>query len=158
MATVEQRFWAKVLRPSLFECWVWTGTTNGRGYGRFGVEHHMVYPHRFSYELLVGPIPLKLTIDHLCRNRLCVNPSHLEVVTQQENILRGSGHAAINSQKSHCLRGHPLIGYNLIVPSVGKRKCRLCKNSNMNAMRRRHKVERCARSGSAGNGVVDPRA
>lgn len=80
-----------------------------------------------SHELHKGPIPEGLVIDHLCRNRGCVNPDHLEAVTQRENILRGEGLAAANARKTHCPKGHPYSGENLyVVPSSGRRQCRIC--------------------------------
>lgn len=69
-------------------CWLWTGTVLGSGYGQFRVGMGHVRAHRFAYELLVGPIPEALTLDHLCRVTSCVNPLHLEPVTASENIKR----------------------------------------------------------------------
>lgn len=84
--TTVTRFWLKVDRSG--ECWLWTGSTNGRGYGHVRVNMCLTYAHRLSYEMSVGPIPEGLQIDHLCGNTLCVNPEHLEVVTAVENQLR----------------------------------------------------------------------
>ncbi len=86
----------------------------------------MVYAHRAAYELYVGPIPEGLTIDHLCRNTLCVNPAHLEAVTMRENILRGTGPSAQAARKTHCLRGHPFDDGNTLFRATGKRVCRAC--------------------------------
>ncbi len=87
-APAEQRFWAKVSKTD--ECWLWTGSKND-GYGKFRpvANQRPVLAHRYAYELLVGPIPRDLTLDHLCRVHSCVNPEHLEPVTRRENILRG---------------------------------------------------------------------
>ncbi|HVI41535.1 MAG TPA: HNH endonuclease signature motif containing protein [Anaerovoracaceae bacterium] len=122
-------------------CWNWIANKNQRGCGRFCIKHgifNMAY--RFSYELFKGQIPKGLTIDHLCRNTSCVNPAHLEAVTIKENILRGFGHAAMNSRKTHCPRGHPLTQDN-VYHSNGQRRCKTChdlrmqKNRNTDAYR-----------------------
>lgn len=124
------RFWAKVEKTD--GCWNWTAALSVGGYGRFNVEtvfgrQRLVQAHRFSYELLIGPIPKGLQIDHLCRNRKCVNPTHLEPVTIRENILRGEGFSATNAVATHCLRGHVLAGENMRrVNGDGSRRCRQC--------------------------------
>jgi len=108
------------------------------GYGRFTVSGNepvvRVNAHRFAYELLVGPIPKGLTLDHLCRNRGCVNPAHLEPVTSKVNTLRSPIQvAATNARKTHCPEGHPLVEGNLIVWQFkrGKRSCLICKRRQM---------------------------
>ena len=116
------RFWAKVELTE--DCWVWTGHLR-RGYGTLMQDGHDGYAHRFAYESFVGPIPEGLQIDHLCRNRACVNPAHMEPVTLRENILRGESSAAKNARKTHCKRGHPLSGENLY-RFGGSRSCREC--------------------------------
>ena len=88
-------------------CWEWTGALNGNGYSCVGQNGASRLAHRVSYELLVGPIPDGLTIDHLCRNRPCVNPSHLEPVTGAENTRR------MFRLQTRCVHGHPLSGENL---------------------------------------------
>jgi len=121
------RFWAKVDQSD--GCWTWTAPLTAAGYGRFWVSGQMVRAHRFAYELLVGPTPEGLVIDHLCRNHACVNPDHLEPVRDAVNILRGVSFAAVNALKVDCPRGHPLSGPNLYVDPNGWRKCRECKNA-----------------------------
>ena len=104
--TLNERFWSKVDKDGPGGCWLWTASQNGYGYGKFKAPHAFVASHRYAYELLVGPIPDGLQIDHLCRNRACVNPAHLEPVTQRVNLMRGNTLASINARKTHCIRGH----------------------------------------------------
>lgn len=125
--TVEDRFWAKVDKNGPLGCWVWTASTYPSGYGAFGVAPGKVNcAHRFAYELLVGPIPEGLQLDHLCRTRLCVNPVHLEPVTIAENVLRGIGPSATNARKTHCIHGHPFDEANTKIDREGFRHCRAC--------------------------------
>lgn len=129
----ERTIWKKVVVDG--ECWRWTGAVDrgGSGYGRVqwnGVERR---PHRVFYEMFYGPIPEGLTIDHLCRNHMCVNPTHLEAVTSRVNTLRGNWPAAVNSRKSTCPRGHAYSGTNL----YGRRICHECE-------RIRHKRKRAS--------------
>jgi hypothetical protein len=125
-----QRFWTKV--DTSGECWLWTGSQNGTGYGQItvGGNHRPRLVHRLSYAMHNGPIPEGLVIDQLCRVRLCVNPSHLEVVTTAENIRRGMAgeHQRI---KTHCPQGHPYEGDNIyrIASRPNARYCRTCNNS-----------------------------
>src|SRR5689334_15152661 len=86
-------------------CWMWKGAKTGNGYGVIYIkDKSRMSTHRFSYILYKGRIKPNLVIDHLCRTPLCVNPHHLEAVTNKENILRGVGTGAINSKKSYCKR------------------------------------------------------
>ena len=127
ITSLEQHFWSKVGRGDKDRCWPWlAGKT--RGYGRFYIRRVGKQAHRIAYELLVGPIPDGLDLDHLCRKHSCVNPRHLEPVTRRENLLRGIGFPAMNAKKLCCPKGHPL---NVIVNDRGymKRRCRVCKNT-----------------------------
>lgn len=120
-------FWSKVDRRGADECWPWLAYRTAEGYGRFNVDRRRPEnAHRIAYRLLVGPIPQGLTLDHLCRNRGCVNPAHLEPVSRGENVLRGISTAAQRARQTHCLRGHPLFGPNLHIDSRGFRRCKKC--------------------------------
>jgi hypothetical protein len=137
------RFWAKVDLPAdRTQCWLWRAATI-RGYGSFRVagQHH--YAHRFAYELLVGPIADGLTIDHLCRRPLCVNPSHMEPVTRAENRARApiSGAAKQHAAKTRCDAGHPLIETNLLASSSGGRRCKICARRRREACRERQRAK-----------------
>jgi len=111
-------------------CWVWLGSETC-GYGRFRVPEGNLLAHRYAYMKLRGPIPDGLHLDHLCRVRLCVNPAHLEPVTNKENIHRGIGFAAVNARKTHCKRGHSLSGDNVYIRNRKamweERSCLACK-------------------------------
>ena len=119
-----EHFFTSVVKTS--DCWLWTGMRSvGGGYGRFVWKRKSFLAHRVSYLLHHGAVPRRLTLDHLCRNRLCVNPAHLEPVTIGENVLRGIGIPAMNARKTHCKNGHPFSGANLRI--AGKRRvCRTC--------------------------------
>lgn len=109
-------------------CWIWTAALNNHGYGTtVGVDKRHAYAHRLSYELHVGPIPDGMSLDHLCRTPACVNPDHLEPVTQRENVLRGRGPFARNAAKTHCIRGHAYTPENTYYrrDRIG-RMCREC--------------------------------
>jgi hypothetical protein len=104
-------------------CWIWLGSKDRNGYGRV---FRNKLAHRHAFEIFVGAIPVALTIDHLCRNRACVNPLHLEAVSKRINTLRGQGPAARNALKSHCPQGHPYDAANTYVAPDGGRNCRRC--------------------------------
>ncbi len=123
--TKYEKFMIKVLPVTESGCWLWTGCIV-KGYGQMGNNKKRVYAHRFSYEYHKGPIPDGLTIDHLCRVRCCVNPDHLEAVTNRENILRGTGISAKNYRKTHCHKGHEFIQDNTYVSKSGSRICTAC--------------------------------
>jgi HNH endonuclease len=126
-------FWSKVERGAPGECWLWTGATT-KGYGRF----RGTGAHRFAYELLVGPIPQGLQLDHLCRVRNCVNPEHLEPVTCQENLRRGFiAKARAGQRPTHCPQGHEFTTENTYIWRGNKRACKTC--NGIRALARYHR-------------------
>ena len=126
-SSVSDRFLAKIVADPR-GCWIWQATTNADGYGQFRVGDRMVKAHRFAYELLVGPIPNGLELDHLCRVRNCVNPAHMEPVTHTENVRRGEA-GKHHRDRTHCPQGHPYAGENLYVVPDGYRECRTCRRA-----------------------------
>jgi hypothetical protein len=106
-------------------CWLWGGPPASTGYGQVRWEGRPRHTHRLVYELLVGPVPEGLVLDHKCRTRLCVNPEHLEPVTHRENILRGVGLTAVHARKTHCPAGHAYSPSNTRIYG-GKRHCLAC--------------------------------
>lgn len=93
------------------ECWVWPRALDFDGYTKVYFYGKQVRTHVASYETFKGPIPPGLEPDHLCRNRPCINPEHLEAVTHRVNVLRGEGIAAKNARKTHCRKGHLYDGF-----------------------------------------------
>lgn len=119
---------------SISGCHVWTGNVSKNGYGKLFHMGETLLAHRQAHIVYKGGIPDGLQVDHKCRNRLCINPDHLEAVTQRENIIRGEGLASVNSKKIICKRGHPLHPY-----TPGKiRRCRVC-HAEAEAKRREFK-------------------
>lgn len=126
----EERFWSRVEKTE--QCWLWTALTNKYGYGLLSVSNHHVLAHRFAYELLVGPLPRGLVVDHLCRVRNCVNPDHLEPVTDFENKVRGLK----SPLKTACPQGHDYTDPNN-VRIVGRgRACAECHRIDQRARAR----------------------
>jgi hypothetical protein len=133
MSSVEERIWARCEWRG--RCLVYTGPTRPDGYLQKGGR----YIHRIAYEVAYGPIPEGLTIDHLCRNRRCVNAEHLEAVTGKENTLRGEAISAINIRKTHCVHGHEFTEENTYrAPSMpNERVCRICRAAYKKRTRRK---------------------
>ena len=136
--TSEQRaFWSKVLKSEY--CWLWQGTILNNGYGQITINYQKYLVHRWAYTDQVGPIPEGLVLDHLCRNRRCVRPDHLETVTLKENVLRGEGVTAKFAVALECVNGHPLVEDNVRPRKGGGRDCRTCKNRRQREYMRRKK-------------------
>jgi hypothetical protein len=108
-------------------CWIWMAASTVDGYGIFTINRKLIYAHRFSYEFFVGPIPLKMFVCHQCDVPSCVNPSHLFLGTNGDNVRdsvrKGRNH---NHSKTHCKRGHELTGDNVRHLTSGSRLCREC--------------------------------
>lgn len=133
------RFYSKIRKTS--GCWLWRGGKDRCGYGLYSVGTKRFMAHRMAYELMVGPIPEGMQIDHVkargCTNRHCVNPAHLEVVTLQENVRRGDAPCAIHARQTHCKHGHPFDEANTYRTPDGRRKCRACHRARTRLVYRR---------------------
>lgn len=137
MTDISARFWIKVESGLADECWRWKACTVKAGYGRFGVRTGLVMQaHRFAYEELIETVPAGLVLDHLCRNRRCVNPWHLEPVTIAENVRRGR---QWESEKTHCPQLHPYDITNTYITPDGHRECRLCRRASINRYRQKER-------------------
>ena len=121
--SIQDRFWGKVDKNGPTGCWLWTASITRSGYGHFRIGSKLHPAHRVAYELSIGQIPEGLQLDHLCRVRRCVNPKHLEPVTNQENCLRGDN---AQRRKTHCPKGHPYDVKNTIHKKDNRRICRTC--------------------------------
>lgn len=129
-----QYFWGKVVcvDSATETCWHWLGLKYPNGYGMVPSRRRRFLAHRVAWVLTYGTIDHTLTLDHLCRNRACVNPAHLEQVSMHMNNLRGNGFSGKNARKTHCPQGHPYDESNTILTTnprpglIMGRKCRLC--------------------------------
>lgn len=128
MSTVSERFWSKVQISERDGCWEWSRARSSSGYGQFRLmtPRRLVAAHRLAYEMLVGPIAPHLVLDHLCGNRRCINPSHLEPITSGENTRRGTSPAAMYGRRTHCELGHEFTRENTYWRPDGRR-CRQCR-------------------------------
>lgn len=144
--TLEERFWVKVNKQAPNGCWEWIGAMSGNGYGSIRIDHKARNAHRVSYELVVGLIPEGLTLDHLCRNRACVNPEHLEPVTIGVNTLRGESVSAINARKTHCVNGHEFTLENTYIRRQKGGYGRMCRECGRDSRRRTDNEEKRQRA------------
>lgn len=140
--SLEDRFMEKVFMVPESTCWFWTGYHDRDGYAMSSINDVPLAAYRMAYKLFVGELTKGMCLDHICRQRGCVNPKHMEEVTSKENTRRSPiAPAAINAQKTHCPRGHELTEGN-IVTSMKGRNCLICNRVKDAERKRRYRAER----------------
>lgn len=130
-------FWDRCIPEPNSGCWLWLGQISNKGYALFNRGIGKRNAHRFAYETTIAPVARPLVLDHLCRIRCCVNPAHLEPVTNRENILRGVGPSAKGALATHCPVGHPYDATNTKFNRYGERGCHQCARASVRAHRAR---------------------
>lgn len=160
---LEARIESKIDRATAAPCHKWLGKPNRRNYGTIQHDGRPFLIHVFLWRRKNGPIPLGMTLDHVCHNeadppcllgddcphRLCVNLDHLVVKSNRDNVLAGNGPTAVNARKTHCVHGHEFTGANTIITGNGYRRCRACKNRSASERYFRKKAARS--TGRAGH-------
>jgi len=134
----DEMFWARVDKTG--ECWIWTGARNPNGYGVVRRRPKRWLVHAYAWTEEHGPVPEGLELDHLCRNRICVRPSHLEPVTHAENMRRAHEANGTGKYALSCPHGHPYSGDNVRVEKRGYRFCVTCRREQRAAYRARQKI------------------
>jgi hypothetical protein len=120
-------------------CWNWRGSLYRNGYGKYGSRGYMA--HRLAYELTKGSVPEDMCLDHTCRNRSCINPDHLEIVTLVENVMRGESLHALNARKTHCSEGHEFTDKNTYRRQDREtRECKTCRRNATNKHRKESRI------------------
>lgn len=137
-----ERFWDKVESHVEGECWPWIGGRKAAGYGQFMVDGHKVIAHRWAYATFVAPIPAGFDVDHVCQHSWCVNPSHLEAITHQENVARRV------AAKTHCIHGHEYTPENTWWQTSKGYRSRVCRACQLPKMRAANKARRAAKASS----------
>jgi hypothetical protein len=146
-STVAERLWPRFeLKPDT-GCWMWQGADNGKGYGQIWMNGRMRRVHRIAYLLTFGPLPADKQIDHLCRERACLNPEHMQVVSNRENVARGNGPGALAARTNRCKNGHEFTPENTYhyTHSQSKgggpgRRCNTCHAATNRAYKQRQKA------------------
>lgn len=149
--SLDCKFWSKIEKTET--CWLWKAGCDDAGYGRFSNDHPLA--HVCAYEMRHGTVPEGLEVDHLCRNRSCVNPDHLEAVTHLENMTRGEVPWRVKQKQTHCPNGHPFTEEDTIfLNPQGKkhRRCRICRKEFDAAKYKRRKLLDMATAPIAGKG------
>lgn len=135
MIELPKRILDKIIPVTESGCWIWMASHYRDGYGCINFNGKNCAAHRATWTIINGPIPEDRQLDHLCRVRSCVNPNHLELVTQKENILRGTSRSAINAVKTQCPNGHSFTPDNTYSQHIGRRiqrSCKICRRKAFN--------------------------